>query len=126
MTNEKMIEKYMKALEISREEAIQLIADDEAVDKMTKTSEIDSDLSEEQRQAKKKAKQADRKKTVYKFDTSNRKKKENNSKRTLINTIEKSLTAINCNDIQITNVEREIVFKFEDVKYKIVLSQPRS
>lgn len=126
MVNEKLIEKYMKSLDISREEAIQLIADDEAVDKMTKTSEIDGDLTTEQRKAKKKATQADRKPTVYKFDTSKRKRAENTGKRALIEVLKSALEENGCSDIDVTNVEREIIFHSNGVKYKVVLSQPRS
>ena len=45
MANETLIAKHMKTLGITREEAIQFIADDEAVDRMTKTSDIDGDLT---------------------------------------------------------------------------------
>ena len=55
--NETLIAKHMKTLGISREEALQLIADDEAVDRMTSTKQIDSDLTEEQRKSAKGARQ---------------------------------------------------------------------
>lgn len=123
--DEKLIEKYMKTLSISREEAIQLIKDDEAIDHMTKTSEIDGDLSEEQRKSAKKARQADRKPTVYKFDTSKRPKKENSGKRALIETIKNALADSGCTDIEVTNIEREMIFFSNGVKYKVTLSAPR-
>lgn len=125
MVNEKLIEKQMKILGISREEAIQLIADDEVVDKMTKTSDINSDLSKEQVKASKEARKADRKPTVYKFDTTKRKRAENTGKRGLIETIQNALDEYGCNDIEVTNVEREIVFYSNGTKYKVTLSQPR-
>lgn len=125
MLNEKLIEKQMKILGISREEAIQLISDDEAVDRMTKTSEINSDLDKEQIKASKEARKADRKPTVYKFDTSKRKKAENTGKRGLIEAIQTALENHGCNNIEVTNVEREIVFFSDGTKYKIVLSAPR-
>lgn len=123
--NEKLIKKHMETLGISREEAIQLIADDEEVDHMTKTSDIDGDLTEEQRKSAKKARQADRKPTVYKFDTSKRPRKENTGKRALIDTIKEALEKFGCEELEVTNVEREIVFHSDGVKYKIVLSAPR-
>lgn len=125
MVNEKLIEKQMKLLGISREEAIQLIADDEAVDKMTKTSEINSDLDKEQVKASKEARKADRKPTVYKFDTTKRKRAENVGKRGLIETIHNALAEYGCENIEVTNVERELVFFSDGTKYKIVLSAPR-
>lgn len=126
MINEKMIEKHMKILNISREEAIELIKEDEKIDKMTSTSEINSDMSVEQVKAAKTARQADRKKTVFNFDVSKREKKANPDKRILIENLRASVQAVGGTDIEVTNLEREIVFKFSNVKYKIVLSAPRS
>lgn len=126
MMNEKEIQKLMKSLDIPREEAIQLIKDDLEVDRMTSSKQIDGDLSEEQRKAKKKASQADRKKTVYKFDTSKRKKKVNSSKVELIEAIDNALSNLpNC-ETEVVNNEREILLHYEGVKYKVVLSAPRS
>lgn len=126
MINEKMIEKHMKILNISREEAIELIKEDEKIDKMTSTSEINSDMSVEQVKAAKTARQADRKKTVFNFDVSKREKKANPDKRILIENLRASVQAVGGTDIKVTNLEREMVFKFNNVKYKIVLSAPRS
>ena len=124
--NETLIAKHMKTLGISREEALQLIADDEAVDRMTSTKQIDSDLTEEQRKSAKGARQADRKPTVYKFDTSKRKRAENSGKRFLIDTLKNALETAGCDNLEVTNPEREIVFFSDGVKYKVVLSAPRS
>ena len=126
MINEKMIEKHMKILNISREEAIELIKEDEKIDKMTSTSEINSDMSVEQVKAAKTARQADRKKTVFNFGVSKREKKANPDKRILIENLRASVQAVGGTDIEVTNLEREMVFKFNNVKYKIVLSAPRS
>lgn len=126
MINEKMIEKHMKILNISREEAIELIKEDEKIDKMTSTSEINSDMSVEQVKAAKTARQADRKKTVFNFDVSKREKKANPDKRILIENLRASIEKVGGSDIEVTNLEREMVFKFNNVKYKIVLSAPRS
>jgi hypothetical protein len=126
MINEKMIEKHMKILNISREEAIELIKEDEKIDKMTSATEINSDMSSEQVKASKVARQADRKKTVFNFDTSKREKKTNPDKRNLIENLRASVEAVGATDIDVTNIEREMTFKFNNVKYKIVLSAPRS
>jgi uncharacterized protein YoaH (UPF0181 family) len=123
--NEQLIAKHMKTLGISREDAIQLIADDLAVDRMS-TKEVNSDLTAEQQKAVKSAKQADRKPTVYKFDTSKRKRAENTGKRALIETVRTALEKAGCADIEVTNVEREIIFHADGTKYKIVLSAPRT
>ena len=115
--NEQLIAKHMATLGISREEAIQLIEDDKAVD---------SDLTEEQRKNAKSAKQADRKPTVYKFDTSKRKRPENTGKRFLIDTLKTVLETAGCDNLEVTNPEREIVFFSDGVKYNGVWSAPRS
>lgn len=125
MNKEEMIAKHMKTLGITREEAIQLIADDEEIDRMTRTSDIDGDLTTEQRKSAKKARQADRKPTVYKFDTTKRKRAENTGKRFLIDEIKKCLENAGADSLEVTNPEREIVFMSEGTKYKIVLSAPR-
>ena len=125
MNKEEMIAKHMNVLGITREEAIQLIADDEEIDRMTRTSDIDGDLTAEQRKSAKKARQADRKPTVYKFDTTKRKRAENTGKRFLIDEIKKCLENAGADNLDVTNPEREIVFMSEGTKYKIVLSAPR-
>lgn len=122
MVNEKLIAKHMASLGISREEAIQLIADDVAIDKGAKLFS----LTPEQEKESKKARQADRKPTVYNFDTSKRKRAENTDKRFLIQNLQALLGQIQSEDVEVTNPEREIVFHFNGVKYKIVLSAPRS
>lgn len=118
--DEKLIQFYMKILGISRDEAIQLIEDDRRIDKGEKLFE----LTAEQKQAAKKARQADRKPTVYKFDTSKRKRPANESKRLLIDTLKQALESIGAS-VEVTNIEREMVLMFEDTKYKVVLSAPR-
>ena len=125
MNKEEMIAKHMNVLGITREEAIQLIADDEEIDRMTRTSDSDGDLTAEQRKSAKKARQADRKPTVYKFDTTKRKRAENTGKRFLIDEIKKCLENAGADSLEVTNPEREIIFMSEGTKYKIVLSAPR-
>ena len=124
--NEKLIKQHMDILNISREEAINLIAEDEKVDKMISSSEINSDLTKEQIKNSKHARQADRKVGVFRFDVSKRQRKENPDKRFLIEKLRASINDVGGTDIEITNVEREMIFKFNNVKYKIVLSAPRS
>ena len=118
--DEKLIKKHMDILGISREEAIQLIEDDRRIDKGEKLFE----LTPEQKQAAKKARQADRKPTVYKFDTSKRQRPANEQKRFLIETLKTALADVGA-DVEVTNIEREMVLMFEGTKYKVVLSAPR-
>ena len=124
--NEKLIKQHMDILNINREEAIQLIQEDEKIDKMISSSEINSDLTKEQIQNAKHARQADRVKGVFKFDVSKRQRKENPDKRILIENLRGSVEDLGATDINVTNIEREMIFKFNGVKYKIVLSAPRT
>ena len=117
---ENLVQKHMRILGITEEEAIQLIEDDRRIDKGEKLFE----LTPEQKQAAKKARQADRKPTVYKFDTSKRKRPANEQKRLLIETLKNALAAIGA-EVEVTNIEREMTLMFEGTKYKVVLSAPR-
>lgn len=121
--DEKLIAKHMATLGLTREEAIQLIADDVAIDKGAKLFS----LTAEQEKEAKKARQAERKPTVYSFDTSKRKRAENPEKRELIRAFNSLINTFEeCESSEVTNPEREIIFYFRGTKYKIVLSAPRS
>ena len=118
------MEKHMKALDIPKEEAIQLVMDDRAVDKGEKLFE----LSDEQKKvAKKYTATGTKKRTVYKFDTA-KKKKENPVKQKIIAEIERFLnenSEICAEMVQITNTERQIAFCISNVKYELTLVQKR-
>lgn len=120
---EKLIAKHMNLLKISREEAIQLIEDDKRIDKGEKLFS----LTPEQEKASKKARSAGRKPktTVYKFDTTKRKKPENKNKSDLISVITGALTEHGAENLELINPEREFTFTMDGTKYKIVLSLPR-
>ncbi len=118
---EKLIAKHMNLLDISREEAEQLVADDEAIDKGAKLFE----LTPEQEKASKKARQADRKPTVYKLDNTGgkRSKKADNDKSEIMR---KLLDCFDEYELQVINAEREFTFTYNERKFKITLSAPRS
>ena len=120
---EKLIAKHMNLLKISRDEAIQLIEDDKRIDKGEKLFS----LTPEQEKASKKARSAGRKPktTVYKFDTTKRKKPENKNKSDLISVITSALTEYGAENLELINPEREFTFTMNGTKYKIVLSLPR-
>lgn len=122
---EDKINLFMKNLGISRDEAIQLIADDKAVDKMTSVKEVNSDLTPEQLAAAKKARSAGRKVTVYKFDNSKREKKVNEPKKEIVRDLIAGL-GDGITDLDIINDEREFTFVKDSVKYRITLAVPRS
>lgn len=112
------IQKLMKTLNISEEEARQVIEDDRRIDKGEKLFELSAELEA----GAKKARQADRKKS----DTPiKRERKADNEKGELIAVIASALETAGA-EINITNKEREIELRYNDRKFKIVLSAPRS
>ena len=117
------IENLMKVLGCSEQEAKQILEDDKKIDRGEKLFE----LTPEQQKASKKARQTGtKKKTVYSFDTSKRKRKENPDKAFLLEIFKKALESQEATNIEIMTPEREMSFSFNDVRYKIVLSVPRN
>ena len=122
-SKEDLISNYMTNLEISREEAINLLEEDQRIDKLTSTREINSDLSEEQLKVARAARTIKRGPN-FNFDVSKRKKVENVDRIFLIENLRDSLETVGATTT-ILNAEREFEFVFKDTKYKIVLSVPR-
>lgn len=120
---EKLIAKHMSLLGISREEAEQLVADDEAIDKGAKLFE----LSAEQEKASKKARAIGTKTTTTTKTTTKRERKADNDKAMLIDEIKQALEGLeSVEGIEVTNAEREMIFHCNGRKFKVVLSAPRS
>ena len=115
--DETHIDKLMKTLDITREEALQLIEDDKAIDRGAKMFDLDPELEK----ASKRARQAPRTTTPA---PTKRTKKEDTDKGYLISEIVKALAE--CDKVEITNPERQIDFEFSGRKFRIVLSAPRS
>lgn len=121
------VEKLMKNLGISEEEALQVLADDKAIDKGEKLFE----LSEEQKKVAKK---------MTNFDSKNRKKPivvgskptnsraKNATKGGIIAELATFLTEnsqFSIENLEILNAERQISFKIGDETYEITLAQKR-
>lgn len=125
MTNaekEKLIQKHMKTLDITREEAEQLIADDEAIDKGAKLFELDKEAEKASKKAR-----AVGTKTTTPSTKKPREKKADNDKQMLMNTLQSALETLGSVDrIEVTNAEREMIFYCNDRKFKVVLSAPRT
>lgn len=120
------VEKLMKNLNLSREEALEVIKSDKEIDKMTMT-QLNAQLTDEQKKAiKSVTKTGEKKPTVYKFDTTNKSKKENPTKRELVAVIQNALAEFGVEQLEVTNIEREMVFNFNGSKFKVVLSAPRT
>lgn len=120
--NENRILEMMKALDISRNEAIELIKDDELIDKGEKLFE----LTPEQKKVEKKMKNAGVKTTVDAYGKKRtRTVKEDLDKKNIIQNIVNTLKDNECNNIDVTNPQRQIDFIFNNRKFRIVLSAPR-
>ena len=110
------IKELMQKLDLTEAEAKQLIADDAAIDKGVDLFP----LTKEQKQAEKKMRAAGKAPIAYKF--SKRERKADNDKQLLLHLLAES---VNC-PVEIVNAEREFTFVYNDKKYKVVLSAPRS
>ena len=113
------VARLMEKLGCSEAEAMDIIASDKRIDKGEKLFE----LPKEKQEVAKKMARAERAPTAYKF--TQRERKPNNEKRNLISMLVKFLEPHVDEKIEITNEEREINFKMQGVKYRIILSCPR-
>jgi hypothetical protein len=113
---EEKIAKLMKSLNISREEAIELMEEDKAIDRGGKLYELPKELQA----GAKKARQADRKKTETK-----REKKPKPEKEEIRSAMMDGLRELGVEEFEIFNAEREFIFHRDGVKYKVTLACPR-
>lgn len=113
----------MKSLGITAVQAEELMTADSNIDRMSKVSDINGDLTPIQAQASKKARSSARKRTSYKFD-SNKEKKENEPKREIIAALVAAVGEVD--NIEVINPEREFVFTKSGTRYRVTLSLPRS
>lgn len=118
------VKKLMEKLDLTYKEAVELLEADKEVDRMTKMSDINSDLTEEQKQAQKKNKNVAR--GVSDKPTAKREKKVDDVKKSLIQAMMKGMnTDVGIDNIEVLNDEREFTFNVNGEKYKVVLSKPR-
>ena len=115
MFAESEIKKMMKNLSLSREEAIQLLKDDE--------NDVSVELTAEQKKVVKKMSQGDRKKEDA---PRKRERKPDDAKRQLIAFL---VNALNGNpeiaELATLNPEREMVFRYGGELYRLTLAKPR-
>ena len=114
---EEKIQKLMKSLNISREEAIELMEEDKRIDRGERLYELDPELEK----GAKKARQADRKKTEVK-----RERKPKPEKAEICSAMMDGLRELGVSEFEITNAEREFIFHHNGTKYKVTLACPRS
>lgn len=114
MTKAQTIQKYMRKLNLSYEDALKMWEDEQA-DNLP-------ELTTEQKAVEKEMLRADRK---VEETPRTRERKPDKDKRLLIAAFMDCLLAAPADDVTITNPEREIEFSYFGVKYRLTLSKPR-
>ena len=117
------IDKLMKVLGVTEEEAWEIHAHDKAVERGADPYP----LTAEQEKASKQARQVSKAPTVYKLDNTagKRSKKEDADKATLMNALFTAILPM-CDTYEVTNAVREFCSTYHERKFKVVLSAPRS
>ena len=112
---EKDILKAMKNLDLTREEAIQMLQDDE--------DDVTVELTAEQKKVVKQMSQGDRKKETA---PRKRERKPDDDKRHLVKVLEIAIWHNpEVTEFTITNVEREMTFRYKGTLYRLTLMKPR-
>ena len=119
MANETLIAKHMKNLGCTREEALEIIAYDEAVDKGLPT---EYDLTPEQKKVQKEMTKVGTREVKGKVE---RKRAENTTKSGIIAELSQFLPTIGCENVEITNKESAIAFIVGENSYELTLIQHR-
>ena len=118
--DEKWIKSTMKALDLTREEAIEMWMDDHDIDQ---GKAKDFDLDPEKQKIVKEMTKAGGKARAK--ETKPRERKPNDEKRTIIQDLNDFLVN-NCQDyinlVEIANIEREITFKIGENAYSLTLT----
>ena len=114
---EKEILHAMKTLDLTREEAIEMLQEDEEIDRGANPHP----LTAEQEKASKAARIVS---TGPRTAPVKRERKPNEAKREIIQVLDEALTDI-ADDVTVTNVERQIDFVMDGIRYRVVLSAPR-
>jgi hypothetical protein len=116
------VAKIMNLLDCTEEQAKDIVEYDKAVDKMP-MSQVNDDLTAEQKAVSKKYRQGDRKPIVF---TKPKERKADDTKGGLITLLAETIKSQDpCNSIEITNAERQIDFEWGGRKLRLVLSAPR-
>lgn len=113
------VKSLMALLHCTEEEALDIIESDKRIDRGEKLFELTAD----QKQASKEARQAPRTPTVYKFTQRERKAKP--EKAQICSAMIEGLNQLGIADLEVANEEREFSFTFGGTKYKVTLACPR-
>lgn len=126
MAKEDQLERIQKSLGVSLAEAQQILLADKEIDR---GGAMPFDLDpEREKVAKKYTKPGIRKPTVYNFDTSKRKKKENPTKEGIIAELAEFLQASEVNkysEVNVTNKTRQVAFECDGKRYELTLVEKR-
>lgn len=120
---ESQLNKLMKNLGIFEDEAREILAEDKLIDRGEK---MPYDLPPDKLKVAQTFTKADRKPTAYKFTP--RQRKENPTKADIIREIFQHLPhleSVLCENVEITNKERQISFSVGENKYELTLTQKR-
>ena len=117
---ESQIQRIMRSLKCSQEEAVEILMADKAIDRGER---MEFDLSPEaEKQVKKLANTGTRQTKGQKTE---RKRKENPTKATVIAELAQFLAENGYEMVEITNKERQIAFKIGENAYELTLVQKR-
>lgn len=120
MFKEEDIVKAMKSLDLTREEAIEMLQDDEDIER---GESKDFDLTPEQQKVAKEMTKTGTRKTGEKVK---RERKPNEDKRYLIQELHLMLSENQeVENENVTNIERQIDFEYNGVKYSVTLTAHR-
>lgn len=108
----------MQVLDVSEQEALEILATDKEIDRGADPFP----LTAEQKAVEKKARQAERKVTAYKF--TKRERKPNEVKGQLISSLADFLKG-SVENLEIPNKERMISFELDGKKFELTLTQKR-
>ena len=113
------VKSLMALLHCTEEEALDIVESDKRIDRGEKLFELSAD----QKQASKEARQAPRTPTVYKFTQRERKAKP--EKAQICSAMMEGLKSLEIADLEVANEEREFSFTLNGTKYKVTLACPR-
>ena len=115
----------MKNLDLTEEQALELLNSDKKVDKMKKMLEVQNDLTDSQKKVSKQARQV-AKTTVGTKTQSERVKKTDNEKKELVAMIYNLLTSQEKSEqVEIVNDQKLITFVYNGRKFKLDLTASR-
>ena len=115
---ESKVEKLMRVLNLTEQEALEVIECDKRIDRGEKLFE----LTEDQKVAEKQARLTGERKSTK---TTKREKKVDNQKQDIVATMVGSIINVFGVRVDVANEEREFEFELNDRKFKVVLSCPR-